>query len=220
MTSITQPAAPGHLPADIGEEILRGVDTHKDVHAAAVGTVLGVAPDGRTFPTTAEGYRQLVAWARSFGTLRRAGGECTGSSGAAPARPLRAEGIEVTEVNRPDKAARRRHGQPDAVDAEAAARAVLSGRATAAAKTSDGPVEMLRLLTRAKRVRAQVPDPGRRPAQARPGLGGCLPARDAGRAEQPAPASSGAPSRTTRRRTGRRAPPGTSGSSWPVASST
>ena len=56
----------------------------------------------------------------------------------------------MTEVNQPDKAARRRHGKTDAVDAEAAARAVLSGRATAAAKTSDGPVEMLRLFKLAK----------------------------------------------------------------------
>jgi transposase len=82
--------------------------------------------------------------------LRRAGVECTGSYGAALTRHLRAEGIEVTEVNQPDKAARRRHGKTDAVDAEAAARAVLSGRATASAKTSDGPVEMLRLFKLAK----------------------------------------------------------------------
>nr|WP_286259731.1 IS110 family transposase [Streptomyces graminofaciens] len=130
--------------------MLLGVDTHKDIHAAAVITVLGTALDGRSFPATAEGYRQLLAWARSFGRLRRAGVECTGSYGAALARHLRAEGIEVTEVNQPDKAARRRHGKTDAVDAEAAARAVLSGRATAAAKTSDGPVEMLRLFKLAK----------------------------------------------------------------------
>lgn len=76
--------------------------------------------------------------------------ECTGSYGAALARLLRAEGIEVTEVNQPDKAARRRRGKTDAVDAEAAACAVLSGRATATAKTSDGPVEALRLLKLAK----------------------------------------------------------------------
>ncbi|MFE9500860.1 transposase, partial [Streptomyces collinus] len=82
--------------------------------------------------------------------LRRAGVECTGSCGAALARHLRAEDIEVTEVNQPDKAARRRHGKTDAIDAEAAARAVLSGRATAAAKTSDGPVETLRLFKLAK----------------------------------------------------------------------
>ncbi|WP_330248546.1 MULTISPECIES: DUF5710 domain-containing protein [unclassified Streptomyces] len=83
MPSITQPAAPCHTPADPGEEILLGVDTHKDFHAAAVVTVLGAALDGRTFPATTEGYRQLVAWARSFGALRRAGVECTGSYGAA-----------------------------------------------------------------------------------------------------------------------------------------
>ncbi|MFD9822603.1 IS110 family RNA-guided transposase [Streptomyces violascens] len=150
MSSITQPTTPCHLPAGTDEEIVLGVDTHKDVHAAAVISVLGVALDGRTFATTTEGYRQLVAWARSFGTPHRAGVECTGSYGAALTRHLRAEGIEVTEVNQPDKAARRRHGKTDAIDAEAAARAVLSGRATATAKASDGPVEALRLLKLAK----------------------------------------------------------------------
>ncbi|MGP4092800.1 IS110 family transposase, partial [Streptomyces sp. KR55] len=150
MPSITQPTAPCHIPAEAEEDILLGVDTHKDVHAAAVITTLGATLGGRGFPATAEGYRQLLSWARSFGILRRAGVECTGSYGAALTRHLRAEGIEVTEVNQPDKAARRRHGKTDAIDAEAAARAVLSGRATAAAKTSDGPVEMLRLFKLAK----------------------------------------------------------------------
>ncbi|MFF3054889.1 IS110 family transposase [Streptomyces sp. NPDC057909] len=92
----------------------------------------------------------LLDWAKSFGVLRRAGVECTGSYGAALTRHLRAEGIEVTEVNQPDKAARRRHGKTDAIGAEAAARAVLTGRATAAAKTGDGPVETLRLFKVAK----------------------------------------------------------------------
>lgn len=54
--------------------------------------------------------------------------KCTGSYGAALARHLRAEGIEVTEVDQPDKAARRRHGKTHAIDAEAAARAVLPRR--------------------------------------------------------------------------------------------
>ncbi len=138
MPNITQSEAPCHIPADAAEQVLLGVDTHKDVHAAAVITMLGAVLDGRSFPTTAEGYRQLVAWARSFGVLRRAGVECTGSYGAALTRHLRAEGIEVTEVNQPDKAAHRRHGKTDAIDAEAAARAVLSGRATAAAKRPTG----------------------------------------------------------------------------------
>ncbi|MFE7245506.1 transposase [Streptomyces sp. NPDC057580] len=150
MPSITQSAASCHIPADAAEEVLLGVDTHKDVHAAAVITIFGAALDGQSFPATARGYRQLVAWGRSFGVARRAGVECTGSYGAALARHLHAEGIEVTEVNQPDKAARRHHGKSDAVDAEAAARAVLSARATATAKTSDGPVEMLRLFKLAK----------------------------------------------------------------------
>lgn len=150
MPSITHPSAPCHIPAETAEEVLLGVDTHKDMHAAAVVTLVGSTLDCRSFPATIDGYQQLTAWARSFGTLRRAGVECTGSYGAALARHLRAEGVDVTEVNQPDKAARRRHGKTDAVDAEAAARAVLSGRATATAKTGDGPVEMLRLFKIAK----------------------------------------------------------------------
>ncbi|MET7353100.1 transposase [Streptomyces mirabilis] len=94
-------------PADAEEDILLGVDTHKDVHAAAVITTLGAALDGRSFPATAEGYRQLISWARSFGTVRRAGVECTGSYGAALTRHLQAEGIEVTEVNQPGGATAR-----------------------------------------------------------------------------------------------------------------
>lgn len=56
----------------------------------------------------------------------------------------------MTEVNRPDRALRRRHGKSDAVDAEAAARSVISGRATTVPKAGDGAVEMLRLFKLAK----------------------------------------------------------------------
>src|SRR5947209_15284410 len=45
--------------------------------------VLGVLWGTASFPTTAVGYRQLLAWVGGFGTLRRAGVECTGSYGAA-----------------------------------------------------------------------------------------------------------------------------------------
>jgi transposase len=76
--------------------------------------------------------------------------ECTGSYGAALARYLRAAGVEVIEVNQPDKATRRQRGKTDTLDAEAAARAVLSGRASGSAKAGDGPVEMLRMFKLAK----------------------------------------------------------------------
>ena len=107
------------------EEVILGVDTHKDLHVAAVITSLGALRETTTFPASAAGYQALVAWAGTFGVLGRAGVECTGSYGAALARHLRAAGIEVIEVNRPDKATRRRQGKTDAIDAEAAARAVL-----------------------------------------------------------------------------------------------
>ena len=113
-------------------------------------TVTGVLLADAAFPTTATGYRQLVDWARSFGTLRRAGVEGTGSYGAALTRHLRAEDIVVVEVNRPDRATRRRRGKTDPIDAEAAAGGVISGQATATPKTADGPVEMLRLFKVAK----------------------------------------------------------------------
>jgi len=127
-----------------------GVDTHKDTHVAAVVSVRGALLEHRSFPTTGTGYRQLLAWAQSFGVLRRAGVEGTSSYGTALTRHLQAAGIQVIEVNQPDKADRRRRGKTDAIDAEAAARAVLSGRATALAKTGDGPVEMVRMFKMAK----------------------------------------------------------------------
>ena len=45
------------------EEIIVGVDTHKDVHVAAVISVLGVLLGTASFPATAAGYRQLLTWA-------------------------------------------------------------------------------------------------------------------------------------------------------------
>jgi transposase len=93
------------------DEVIVGVDTHKDVHVAAVISVLGVLLGTASFPATAAGYRQLLEWATGFGMLRRAGVECTGSYGAALTRYLLAAGLEVVEVNQPDKAGRRRRGK-------------------------------------------------------------------------------------------------------------
>ena len=64
----------------------------------------------------------------------------------------------MIEVNQPDKATRRRQGKTDTLDAESAARAVLSGRASATAKAGDGPVEMLRMfkLAKASAVKART----------------------------------------------------------------
>ncbi len=123
-----------------------GVDTHLDVHVAAVVTAVGGVLGTEQFPTTAAGYRQLLGWMRTFGQLDRVGVEGTGTYGVALARHLRAEQVTVVEVMRPNRQVRRRHGKTDIVDAIAAARAVLSGEANATPKTHDGPVEALRTL--------------------------------------------------------------------------
>jgi len=123
-----------------------GVDTHLDTHVAAavdhIGGLLGTA----AFPATASGYRRLLAWLRGFGEVGRVGVEGTGSYGAALARHLSGQNVSVIEVSRPNRQVRRRHGKTDVVDAIAAARAVMSGEATATPKTHDGSVEGLRIL--------------------------------------------------------------------------
>ncbi len=142
---------PSSQPLDRGgQEVIVGVDTHKDFHVAAVITALGVLLAGKTFPTTRAGYQALVKWARGFGVVRRSGVECTGSYGAALARHLAAADIDVFEVNQLDKANRRRRGKNDTIDAESAARSALNGQASALAKGGQGPVEMLRMFKVAK----------------------------------------------------------------------
>jgi transposase len=55
-------------------------------------------------------------------------------------------------------------GKTDPIDAEAAARAVLAGRATAAAKTGDGPVEGARMFKLATDAAVKSLHPGGQPA--------------------------------------------------------
>jgi transposase len=137
-----------------------GVDTHGDVHVAHAQDQLGRRLDTVSIPTTPTGYRDLLAWARGLGQVAAFGVEGTGSYGAGLARFLREADQVVLEVNRPDRAARRRQGKSDPVDAEAAARAVQAGEVTITPKARDGHVEMLRSLrvarTTAMRARTQA----------------------------------------------------------------
>ncbi len=124
-----------------------GVDTHGDVHvAAALDSATGRHLGTASFPTTTDGYVALAEWLRGLGHLDWVGVESTGSYGAGLMRFLRAEGVEVIEVDRPDRKARRFEGKSDPADAQAAARAVLSGRARSTPKSRDGIVEAIRAL--------------------------------------------------------------------------
>jgi transposase len=126
--------------------VVAGVDTHADTHHGAVIDARGRLLDSAEFPATGAGYRQLLTWMRGLGQLSRVGVEGTGSYGAGLTRYLCAEGIPVIEVNRTNPGTRRQRGKSDPIDAEAAARAVLSGEASATPKDRTGLVEAIRVL--------------------------------------------------------------------------
>jgi transposase len=130
----------------VASKVIVGVDTHKDVHVAAAKDQLGRLLGDVEIPTTPDGYESLLMWAAGFGQVELWGIEGTGSYGAGLSRFLRSAGQTVVEVNRPDRAARRRHGKSDTVDARAAAAAVGSGDATAVPKNGDDLVEAIRVL--------------------------------------------------------------------------
>lgn len=136
MTTMTQPT----------RRVIGGVDTHKDVHVAAVvddvGRILGV----ESFSNDTKGFRRLHTWMARQGEIDRVGIEGTGSYGAGLARHLIRHGVEVLEVCRHDRQRRRMKGKSDTVDAEAAARAALARDMVATPKTGTGSIEAIRAL--------------------------------------------------------------------------
>lgn len=130
-------------------DVFGGVDSHADtIHVAVISDNGGHLADAE-FATTAAGYAAAVAFLTAHGRVRAIGVEGTSSYGAGFTRTARAHGYQVVEVNRPDRAERRRTGKSDPIDAYAAARAALSGRASSAPK--DDTVAGIRALHNAAR---------------------------------------------------------------------
>jgi transposase len=136
--------------------VVGGVDTHKDLHVAAVVDDQDRLLASESFATTRQGYRQLLAWMRSHGDLQRVGVEATGTYGAGLLRHLQKAGIEVLEVTGPDKHDRRKRGKSDDFDAEAAAHAAFAGNRTVTPKTRDGMIEALRVLKACRKTAVQA----------------------------------------------------------------
>lgn len=133
--------------------VVIGVDTHKYVHVAVALDDIGGRIGAQSFPADRAGYEQLLDWATGFGARRLVFAiEGTGSYGAGLTSAVRRRDIGVIEVLRTDRRDRRLRGKSDTIDAENAARAVLSGNATSVPKTSDGTVEMIRQIKVAKDV--------------------------------------------------------------------
>jgi transposase len=135
-----------HNVSVLGQCVL-GIDTHKLTHVAVILNGLGRHEDTLQFSATDAGATELLGWSQRHGSPLVAGIEGTGSYGYQLTRFLQSAGVTVVEVNRPDRANRRRKGKSDPIDAEAAARAVVAGQATAVPKNREGAVEALRALT-------------------------------------------------------------------------
>jgi transposase len=132
-------------------QIILGVDTHTDTHAAVAIDTVGKRLGHIEIQANPAGYRALLEWVHPLGVLSSVGVEGTGSYGAVLSRFLTAAGVTVIEVGRVNRQHRRRYGKSDPADAEAAARAVLSGQETSVPKSRDGIVESIRTLHVVKR---------------------------------------------------------------------
>ena len=136
--------------------VVIGVDTHLDtIHVAAV-TDTGQHLGDAEFGTNPTGYYVAITWARSFGELFIAGVEGTSSYGAGFTQALQNNDIHVVEVNRPDRAARRRQGKSDPLDAYSAARAVLAGHGLAVPKDPSTTALKALLIARRGAVKART----------------------------------------------------------------
>jgi transposase len=79
----------------VQNEVILGVDTHLDTHVAAVISHAGQLLGTLSIPTSAAGYLKLLEWALSWGCVRRAGLEGTGTYGAGLAFMLREHGLRL-----------------------------------------------------------------------------------------------------------------------------
>jgi transposase len=106
------------IAQDEPRRVIGGVDTHKDVHVAAVLDDVGRLVGTESFPANRHGYRRLLRWMQSHGAPVAVGVEGCGSWGAGLARYLTTHDLTVIEVNRPNRQNRRLRGKTDTVDAE------------------------------------------------------------------------------------------------------
>ena len=64
-------------------DVIIGVDTHKEVHAAFAINGLGAELGAMTIPANTKGYRDLEAWAMSLGAVRAIGSRVRGPTARA-----------------------------------------------------------------------------------------------------------------------------------------
>jgi transposase len=132
-------------------DVVIGVDTHVETHTAAVVDArTGAVLEEATVPTTPQGYQDLVDLADAHSSLRAWAIEGTGGHGAGLARHL-AHGEEVVvELDRPERAKRRRGAKSDPLDAVRAAREAIA-RPQLGTPRAGGDRQALSVLLAARR---------------------------------------------------------------------
>ena len=128
-----------------------GVDTHADAHVAAVYDTTTTGLFGTaSFPANSAGYVAMHEWFQGHGRIDSIGVEGTGMYGAGLFGYLCSVDVDVDvdviEVDRPDRQQRQRDGKTDPLDAQAAALAVIGGRALNRPKVKAGPTEVIRVI--------------------------------------------------------------------------
>ncbi|WP_435866101.1 hypothetical protein [Streptomyces xinghaiensis] len=94
-----------------GQVVVGGVDPRTDtLHVAVISDNGGHLADAE-FTITAAGYAAALAFLTAHGHVIAIGVEGISSYGAGFTRPAREAGLHVVEVNRPDRAGRRRTGK-------------------------------------------------------------------------------------------------------------
>jgi transposase len=119
-----------------------GIDTHRDTHVAVALDALGRRLGSLEFPVDEPGFERFRHFAGSLGDPAFVI-EGTGSYGASLARALLADGFAVFECERPNR--RRRADKNDLIDAEQAARRLLTGESLPLPRSGQHR-EQLRLL--------------------------------------------------------------------------
>lgn len=132
-------------------DVVIGVDTHVATHtAAAVNAHTGGVLGELTVEANPDGYQRLIEFADQHSRLRMWALEGTGGHGAGLTRVLVDRGEAVIELDRPERAQRRRGAKSDSLDAVRAAREALS-REKLGTPRSRGERQALAVLLAARR---------------------------------------------------------------------
>src|SRR5436305_6789774 len=126
-------------------ELVVGVDTHRDTHAAALCDGGGRVLAQVQAPATAAGYAQLAAWAAAAAGGRPLVWAIEGARfyGLGLARHLARAGQQLADIDTARHLGKRRAGKTDEIDAVRAARELLA-RPRPGQLRADGDREALR----------------------------------------------------------------------------